>query len=76
MEKHGKLEHSTSSYRAPLVMVKKKRGDIRVLKDFRQVRCVTIKNRYPLPLIEDILHLLFGTPFFLPYSIFSVVFGK
>lgn len=30
MEKHGKLEHSTSSYRAPLVMVKKKRGDIRV----------------------------------------------
>lgn len=71
MEKHGIIERSTSPYRAQLLMVKKKSGELRLCNDFRNLNSVTIKDRYPLPVIEDILHLLHGAKLFTTLDLFS-----
>jgi hypothetical protein len=52
-------------------MIKKKSGELRVCNDFRNLNSVTIKDRYPLPLIEDILHLLHGAKLFTTLDLFS-----
>ena len=39
---------------APLLFVKKKDGSLRMCIDYRQLNKVTIKNKYPIPRIDDL----------------------
>jgi len=71
MERHGIIERSTSPYRALLLMVKKKSGELRLCNDFKNLKAVTIKDRYPPPLIEDILHLLYEAKLFTTLDLFT-----
>ena len=41
---------------APIFFVKKKNGDLRPVIDYRNLNKITKKNRYPLPLIHEMLH--------------------
>jgi len=52
------IEHSTSPYSSPLVMVKKKTGKWRLCVDFRQINAKSIKDAYPVPRINYILDQL------------------
>ena len=45
---------SVSPWGAPVLLVKKKDGNMRLCIDYRQLNKVTIKNRYPFPRIDDI----------------------
>ena len=54
----GIVQPSLSEYGSPIVLVRKKDGTIRVCIDFRKMNQIILKDRYPLPLIEDQLDLL------------------
>ena len=47
-----------------MLLVKKKDGSMRLCVDYRQLNKVTIKNRYPLPRIDDLMDQLVGAEVF------------
>ena len=49
---------SVSPWGAPVLFVKKKDGILRMCIDYRQISKVTVKNKYPLPRIEDLFDQL------------------
>jgi len=55
---------SVSPWGAPMLLVKKKDGSMRLCIDYRQLNKVTIKNRYPLPRIDDLMDQLVGAHMF------------
>ncbi|KAM2897602.1 hypothetical protein COP2_007226 [Malus domestica] len=56
----GFIQPSTSPWGTPVLFVKKKDGTLRLCIDYRQLNRVTIKNRYPLPRIDDLFDQLRG----------------
>ena len=55
---------SVSMWGAPTLFVKKNDGTLRLCIDYRQLNKVTIKNKYPLPWIDDLFDQLGGDPVF------------
>lgn len=64
MLEKGWIQFSTSPYSSPILLVKKKTGDWRLCVDFRRLNALTVKNKYPLPIIDEILDELFGACWF------------
>lgn len=60
----GYIRPSVSPYGAPVIFVKKKTGELRLCVDYRMLNKITIKNRYPLPRIDDLLDRLHGAQYF------------
>ena len=60
----GFIRPSGSPWGAPVLFVKKKDGTMRMCIDYRQLNKVTIKNRYPLPIIDDLFDQLQGASHF------------
>ncbi len=58
------IEPSVSPYGAPLLFVLKKGGELRMVIDYRALNEVTIKNRFPLPRIDDLFDKLQGSQYF------------
>ncbi|KAM1370587.1 hypothetical protein ACFX2F_041029 [Malus domestica] len=56
----GFIQPSSSPWGAPVLFVRKKDGTLRLCIDYRQLNRVTIKNRYPLPRIDDLFDQLKG----------------
>jgi hypothetical protein len=54
----GFIRPSTSPAGAPILFVKKSDGSLRLCVDYRGINKITIKNRYPLPLIQESLDRL------------------
>jgi hypothetical protein len=52
------IRPSVSPWGAPVLIVRKKDDSMRLCNDFRQLNKVTIKNRYPLPRIDDLMDQL------------------
>lgn len=50
----GFIHPSVSPWGAPVLFVKKKDGSLKLCIDYRQLNKVTIKNKYPLPRIDDL----------------------
>lgn len=62
--KDGIIQHSDSPYASPIVLTKKKSGEDRMCIDYRGLNKLTIRDNYPLPLIEDCLEYLDGKQWF------------
>ena len=63
MEK-GFVRPSSSPWGAPVLFVKKKDGSFRLCIDYRGINRVTVKNKYPLPRIDELLDQLRGATCF------------
>ena len=60
----GFIRPSVSPWGAPVLFVKKKDGTMRMCIDYRQLNKVTVKNKYPLPRIDDLFDQLQGASLF------------
>lgn len=60
----GIIRPSQSPFASPVIMVKKKTGQQRLCVDYRLVNKQTLKENYPLPLIEDLIDRLAGHKYF------------
>lgn len=60
----GIVQPSLPEYASPVVLAKKKDGLLRLCVDYRQLNKKIIKDRYPLPLVEEQLDLLQGAKYF------------
>ena len=58
------IRPSVSPWGAPILFVKKKDGSMRLCIDYRELNKLTIKNKYPLPRIDDLFDQLKGAKFF------------
>lgn len=61
MLEKGFIRPSTSPWGAPVLFVRKKDGTLRLCIDYRELNKVTVKNKYPLPRIDDLFDQLQGS---------------
>ncbi|GKD04769.1 putative reverse transcriptase domain-containing protein [Tanacetum coccineum] len=61
LQEKGFIRPSSSPWGAPVLFVKKKDGSFRMFIDYRELNKLTIKNRYPLPRIDDLFDQLQGS---------------
>ena len=64
LEEKGYIRPSTSPWGAPVLFVKKKDGSMHMCVDYRALNAATIKNKYPLPRINDLFEQLKGARVF------------
>ncbi|GKF37163.1 hypothetical protein Tco_0113921 [Tanacetum coccineum] len=60
LSEQGFIQPSTSPWGAPVLFVKKKDGSFRMCINYRDLNKLTVKNRYPLPRINDLFDQLQG----------------
>ncbi|GJZ18359.1 putative reverse transcriptase domain-containing protein [Tanacetum coccineum] len=61
LQDKGFIRPSSSPWGAPVLFVKKKDGSFRMCIDYRELNKLTVKNRYPLPRIDDLFDQLQGS---------------
>ena len=67
--RRGFIRHSQSPAAAPILFVKKADGSLRLCVDYRGLNKITIKNRYPLPLIGEIFGRVGKAKFFTKFDV-------
>lgn len=60
----GRIRPSTSPYGAPVLFARKKNGGLRFCIDYRALNDLTVKNRCPLPRIDELLDMVAGKRYY------------
>ena len=60
----GRIRPSKSPMASPVFFIKKKDGSLRLVQDYRALNALTVKNKYPLPLISELIETLRGAKYF------------
>nr|GFD08216.1 putative reverse transcriptase domain-containing protein [Tanacetum cinerariifolium] len=60
----GFIRPSVSPWGAPVLFIKKKDGSMRLCIDYHELNKITIRNRYPIPRIDDLFDQLQGAMHF------------
>ena len=65
----GYIRPSKSPYAAPFFFIKKKDGKLQPVQDYHKVNEWTIRNRYPLPLIPELINRVKGATLFSKFDV-------
>ena len=60
----GKIRRSSSPCSSPILIVRKPTGGLRICVDYRALNALTVKNKYPIPLVRETLSRIHGKKFF------------
>ena len=60
----GRIRPSKSLMASPVFFIKKKDGSLRLVQDYRALNAITVKNKYPLPLVSELINKLQGAKYF------------
>lgn len=71
MLESGIIRESVSDFASPIILVRKKDGGQRLCVDYRLLNSITVKERYPMPIIEDEIARLSGQGYFITLDLFS-----
>jgi hypothetical protein len=64
MMEQGVITHSNSAFGSPVILVKKEEKHWRLVVDYRHLNALTVKGKYPLPVIDELLDELAGACWF------------
>ena len=60
----GFIRPSSSPYSSPVIFARKPSGGLRLCVDYRGLNAITVKNRYPLPLVQETLQAISKAKYF------------
>ena len=60
----GQIRPSKSPISSPVFFIKKKDSSLRLVQDYQALNAITVKNKYPLPLISELINKLQGARYF------------
>ena len=76
----GIITHSKGPFFAPIILIRKKYGSYRICTDYQALNKVTIKDKFSVPFVDELLDELHGAKYFsklvLNYDITKSVFRK
>ena len=66
----GRIQYSKSLIVSPFFFIKKEDGTLRPVQDYRKLNEGTIKNKYPLPLIQELLDKVKDSKYFTKLNVY------